>query len=99
MMNSDGNRVLLLVGSLKAPGKSASEALGAYVIKKIEARGWSSQTIFIRASLQSDEGRAALLEAVKTADLIILLLPPLRGQPPSTRCSSHGIDCRVPLKY
>ena len=74
-MNSEGNRVLLLVGSPKAPGKSVSEALGAYVIEKMEARGWSSETIFIRASLQSDEGRAGLLEAVKIADLIVLSFP------------------------
>ncbi|HDL85840.1 MAG TPA: hypothetical protein ENH11_05905 [Candidatus Acetothermia bacterium] len=74
-MNSEGNRVLLLVGSPKAPGKSVSEALGAYVIEKMEARRWSSETIFIRMSLQSDEGRAALVEAVKTADLIILSFP------------------------
>ena len=74
-MNSEGNRVLLLVGSPKAPGKSVSEALGAYVIGKMKARGWSSESIFIRMSLQSDEGRAALLEAVKAADLIILSFP------------------------
>lgn len=74
-MNSEGKRVLLLVGSPKAPGKSVSEALGAYVIEKMEARGWSSETIFIRTSLQADEGRAALLEAVKTVDLIILSFP------------------------
>ncbi|MEA3239605.1 MAG: NAD(P)H-dependent oxidoreductase, partial [Candidatus Bipolaricaulota bacterium] len=74
-MNSEGKRVLLLVGSPKAPGKSVSEALGAYVVEKLGTRGWSSETIFIRMSLQSDEGRAALLEAVKTADLIILSFP------------------------
>jgi len=74
-MNSEGNRVLLLVGSPKAPGKSVSEALGSYVIEKMEARGWSSESIFIRASLQSDEGRAALLEGVKASDLIILSFP------------------------
>ena len=74
-MNSEGNRVLLLVGSPKAPGKSVSEAVGAYVVEKMEARGWSSESISIRTTLQSDEGRAALLEAVKTADLIILSFP------------------------
>jgi len=74
-MNSEGSRVLLLVGSPKAPGKSVSEALGAYVIGKMEGQGWSSESIFIRATLQSDKGRAALLEAVKTAELIILSFP------------------------
>jgi len=74
-MSSEGKRVLLLVGSPKGPGKSVSEALGAYVIEKMEVRGWSSETISIRTSLQLDEGRAALLKAVKTADLIILSFP------------------------
>ena len=74
-MSSEGKRVLLLVGSPKAPGKSVSEALGAHVIKKMEARGWSSETIFIRATLQSDKGRTALLEAIEETDLIILSFP------------------------
>ena len=74
-MNSNGKRVLLLVGSPKAPGKSVSEALGAYVTDKIEARGWSSKTIFIRTTLQLDKGQAALLEAVEDTDLIILSFP------------------------
>jgi multimeric flavodoxin WrbA len=74
-MSSDGKRVLLLVGSPKAAGESASEALGAYVIEKMDQRGWNSETIFIRTSLQSDKGRAMLLEAVENADLIILSFP------------------------
>ena len=74
-MSSETKRVLFLVGSPKAPGKSASEALGAYVIDKMEARGWSSETIFIRASLQSDKGRADLVQSVEETDLIILSFP------------------------
>jgi len=74
-MSSEGKRVLLLVGSPKAAGKSASEAVGAYVIEKMDQRGWNSETIFIRTSLQSDKGRAMLLEAVENAYLIILSFP------------------------
>jgi len=74
-MSNEEKRVLLLVGSRKAPGKSVSEALGAYVIEKMEASGWSSETIFIRTTLQSDRGRATLLEAVEDSDLIILSFP------------------------
>lgn len=75
MMNSDGKRVLLLVGSPKAAGESASEALGAYVIEKMDQRGWNSETIFIRTSLQSEEGRDDLVRSVEDADLIILSFP------------------------
>jgi len=74
-MSSEVKRVLFLVGSPKAPGKSVSEALGAYVIDTMEARGWSSETIFIRTTLQSDKGRTTLLEAVEDTDLIILSFP------------------------
>jgi len=74
-MNSEGNRVLLLVGSPKAPGKSVSEALGAYVIEKMEARGWSSETIFIRTTLKPDKERTAVLEAIEETELIILSFP------------------------
>ena len=74
-MSTEDQRVLLLVGSPKAAGRSVSEALGGYVIDKLEARGWSDRTIFIRASLQSDGGRAALLSGASDADLIILSFP------------------------
>ena len=74
-MSSEAKRVLFLVGSPKAPGKSVSEALGSYVIDKMEAQGWSSETIFIRTTLQSEKGRVTLLEAVEEADLIILSFP------------------------
>jgi len=74
-MSNEEERILLLVGSPKAPGKSVSEALGAYVIEKMEASGWSSETIFIRTTLQSDKGRTTLLEAVEETDLIILSFP------------------------
>ena len=74
-MSSEDQRVLLLVGSPKAPGRSVSEALGCHVIEKMEARGWSSRTIFIRASLQSDGGQSTLLNAASDADLILLSFP------------------------
>ena len=74
-MSSEAKRVLVLVGSPKMPGKSVSEALGVYVIDNMRARGWSSKTIFIRQTLQSDKGRTTLLEAVEDTDLIILSFP------------------------
>ena len=74
-MSNERKRVLLLVGSPKAPGKSVSEALGAYVVEKMEASGWSSETIFIRTTLQSDNGRTTLLESVENTDLIIFSFP------------------------
>jgi multimeric flavodoxin WrbA len=74
-MSSEAKRVLFLVGSPKTPGQSVSEALGSYLIDKMEARGWSSETIFIRTTLQSAKGRTTLLEAVEDTDLIILSFP------------------------
>ncbi len=74
-MSSEGKHVLLLVGSPKAPGKSVSEALGVYVIEKMEESGWSSETIFIRTTLQSEEGRDDLVRAVNNTDLIVLSFP------------------------
>jgi len=74
-MSSEGKRVLLLVGSPKAAGKSVSQTLGSYVVERMEQRGWSSQIISIRTTMQSEEGRDDLVRSVEDADLIILSFP------------------------
>ena len=72
-MNSD-KRALLLIGSPKIQS-STSESLGTYLIHKLEALGFESNTFFIHKSLKPDDRKQALLAAVDRAELIIMSFP------------------------
>jgi len=66
--------VLLVVGSPKGL-KSASHALGNYLLKKLEAGGMTTGTLLAIAALQTDAHLARLREALDAADLIIFSFP------------------------
>jgi hypothetical protein len=69
-----GRTVLLLVGSAKR-SPSTSEALGAYLVDKLEERGFEGGTVFLHKSLRTTERTSALLRAVDGADIVILSFP------------------------
>lgn len=68
------NRVLLLVGSPRGLN-STSNALGGYLLEKFSGKGYETEKIYIRSSINSEKGPGELLNAVRSADLIILASP------------------------
>lgn len=67
-------KVLLLVGSPRR-SRSTSLSLGSYLLARLQALGWQTQTLRIVAELREDGTREALLAAVDQADLIVLAAP------------------------
>ena len=73
-MRSPVRRAVLLVGSAKPEGTSTSQALGKYLLDRIQETGSATRLIF--ASHARDGGRMGeLLAAVDDADLFILCSP------------------------
>ncbi|MCI5130008.1 MAG: flavodoxin family protein [Candidatus Electrothrix sp. EH2] len=74
---SVGNRtVLLLVGSPKLKKPSTSEVLGFSLLKKLEKRGWKTESLTLSESiLKGKEGQKVLFSAVKKAGIILLAFP------------------------
>ena len=68
-------RALLLVGSPKTNEASASAALGGYVLDQLRERGWETESLTLRASLNRPEGEGELLSSVERAGLILLVFP------------------------
>jgi multimeric flavodoxin WrbA len=68
-------RALLLIGSPKVAEPSTSAALGGYVMDKLKERGWDTETLTLRASLNRPEGERELLDAAGRAGLIVLAFP------------------------
>ncbi len=66
--------VTLLVGSSRGP-KSTSDALGAYLLQKLEAKGAATKTIYIQQSLSTEKGIRHLLATADESDLIVLAAP------------------------
>jgi NAD(P)H-dependent FMN reductase len=64
-------QVTLLVGSVKGP-KSTSDAVGSYLLERLEAKGVRTGRIYIPQLLASEQGIPGLLKAVAEADIIIL---------------------------
>jgi len=71
---SSNKKVLLLTGSPKGE-KSTSASLGNYLISKLEESGMISETLYIYRLINREERIKNLLQAVETADLIILTFP------------------------
>lgn len=67
-------KTLLLVGSPRTR-KSTSHALGSYLFEKLSAQNIETKTIHIHTSIRSQERMKNLLEAVETADLVLLAFP------------------------
>jgi NAD(P)H-dependent FMN reductase len=65
---------LLMIGSAKRP-RSTSEVLGAYLLERLAERGFETGRVLLPRAVRSEDGRAALLEAVAQADLVILSFP------------------------
>jgi multimeric flavodoxin WrbA len=67
-------RGLLLVGSPRTR-KSTSQALGGYLFEQLSLRSIETETIYIHTVLRSPEKMQALLNAVDSADLVLLAFP------------------------
>jgi hypothetical protein len=65
---------LLLVGSPRTR-KSSSQSLGGYLFDQLSAYNIQTETIYIHTSMRSVVRTKALLEAVDTADLVLLTFP------------------------
>jgi len=72
----DGPRqALLIVGSPKTNSLSTSSVLGSYLLERLGERGWKTESLTLRASLNREEGETALLASVDRAGLILLVFP------------------------
>jgi multimeric flavodoxin WrbA len=67
-------RVLLLTGSPRGK-KSTSQALGGFLLDRLEERGVATETVRLYAVQKSLERRAMLLHHVDQADLVVLAFP------------------------
>ncbi|MGB8890071.1 MAG: NAD(P)H-dependent oxidoreductase [Candidatus Korobacteraceae bacterium] len=68
-------RALLIVGSPKIAELSMSSALGGFLLNCLEKRGWSTESLTLRASLNRPEGEGELLSAVERSGLVLLAFP------------------------
>ena len=68
-------RALLIVGSPKTHEPSTSSALGGLLVDRLQKRGWETESLTLRASLNRPEGENELLSAVERAGLILLVFP------------------------
>jgi len=68
-------RALLIVGSPKTNEPTTSSALGGFLLDRLQKRGWETETLTLRASLNRPEGEGELLSAVDRAGLILLVFP------------------------
>jgi hypothetical protein len=66
---------LLIVGSPKTNEPSTSGALGGFLLDRLQARGWETESLTLRASLHRPEGESELLSPVDRAGLILLVFP------------------------
>jgi multimeric flavodoxin WrbA len=68
-------RALVIVGSPKTNEPSTSSALGGFLGECLKKRGWATESLTLRASLNRPEGEKELVEAVGRAGLIVLAFP------------------------
>ena len=66
---------LLLVGSAKPAGASTSEALGGYLLDRLAAHGYRTETAHVHRVLRSENRTAAFLEQVAGAGIFVLAAP------------------------
>ena len=67
-------RAVLLVGSARPRGESTSEALGRYLLARMESSGWGSEIFFVSHVRGPDE-LSDLTSAIGGADLFVLATP------------------------
>ncbi|HUI57062.1 MAG TPA: NAD(P)H-dependent oxidoreductase [Bryobacteraceae bacterium] len=68
-------RALLIVGSPRTNAPSTSSVLGGYLLERLGGRGWETESLTLRASLNREEGGAALIAAADRAGLILFVFP------------------------
>ena len=68
-------RALLIVGSSKVNEPSTSAALGGYLLDRLQASGWETESLTLRASVNRPEGEGELLAAVERAALVLMAFP------------------------
>jgi hypothetical protein len=68
-------RALLIVGSPKTNSPSTSSILGNYLLERLGDRGWETESLTLRASLNREEGEAALVASISRSGLILLVFP------------------------
>ena len=66
---------LLLIGSAKPAGESSSEALGAYLLRRLAERNVSTETRYVTRVLRTEARASEFLQATDRADLLILAFP------------------------
>ena len=67
-------RALLLVGSPRTR-KSTSNSLGGYLFEQLSRHNIQTETIYIHTTIRSPERTKAMLDAIDTADLVLLAFP------------------------
>jgi len=68
-------RALLVVGSPKINQPSTSSAMGNFLVNCLVQRGWETESLTLKASLNRPEGVDELLSAVDRASLLLLAFP------------------------
>lgn len=67
-------RAVLLVGSARPRGESTSEALGRYLLARLQSAGWEAEVLFA-SHVRGPTGLGALASAIEEADLFVLATP------------------------
>jgi multimeric flavodoxin WrbA len=74
-VSSATRRACLIVGSPKTLKPSTSGVLGRYLLKRLEASGWQTESLVLNRQLVDEHGQSELFAAVDRADLLILAFP------------------------
>lgn len=73
--HSGERRALLIVGSPKINEPSTSAALGGCLVDRLKTRGWYTESLTLRATLNRSEGESELITQIDNAELILLVFP------------------------
>ncbi|HET6962123.1 MAG TPA: hypothetical protein VFJ27_06490, partial [Terriglobia bacterium] len=68
-------KALLIVGSPKTKSHSTSGVLGGYLLGRLKAHGWETESLTLRPSLRLGPGQEELLSWTDRADLLLLAFP------------------------
>lgn len=68
-------KALLIVGSPKTKSPSTSGVLGGYLLGRLKAHGWETESLTLRAGLRLEPGQEELLSSTDRADLLIFAFP------------------------
>ena len=68
-------RILAMVGSPKAAGKSTSDSLATYLLDLLEKRGLQVDKLHVGPAIKAPDGPDGLLARVDEADAIVLVAP------------------------